>query len=64
MFFMKRETMGWFFMFLLFMGRMIVDSVFFVVFIVVYDNFCLCRLIRKFSIVFKGGLYELIFCLE
>ena len=62
--FMKRETMGWLPMFILSVGRMTADRALLAVFIVVYDNYCSCKLTKKSSTVFKGGLYELAFHLE
>ena len=46
-------------MFTLSVRRMTADSALLAVFIVVYDNPYSCRLTRKSSTVFKGGLYEL-----
>jgi len=56
--------MGWLPMFTLSVGRMTADSALLALFIVVYDNPCSCRLTRKSSTVFKGGLYELTSRLE
>ena len=45
-------------------GRIIADRALLAVFMVVYDNPCSCKLTRKPSTVFKGGLYELTSYLE
>ena len=43
-------------------GRIIADRALLAV--LVYDKPCSCKLTRKSSTVFKGGLYELTFYLE
>lgn len=53
------ETMWWLPMLTLSVGRIITDRALLAVFMVVYDNPCSCKLTRKSSTVFKGGLYEL-----
>ena len=56
--------MGWLPMLTLSVGRMTAERALLAVFIVVYDNPCSCKLTKKSSTVFKGGLYELTSRLE